>query len=157
MTDQPLKPEQNFPVTVNAQYIKDFSFENPNAPQIFTPSQNAPQLTMNVNVQSRNVAPNSFEVALTLKIESTVEGKTAFISELVYAGVFTLPEMPEEHLKLFLLVEAPRILFPYARAALTNTIRDGGYPYVMIQPVDFMALYLANQGNISTMPTVGAA
>jgi preprotein translocase subunit SecB len=156
-TSPPAPPATGLQIAVNAQYIKDFSFENPNAPQIFAPMAKPPEIQMNVNVQTRGLAENNFEVMLTLKLEAKAEGKVAFIAELAYGGVFTVPAMPEEHLKLFLLVEAPRILFPFARTAMTNTIRDGGFPYVMIQPVDFMALYVANKGNVGTMPTAGAA
>ena len=157
MTPSPEAPADRFPVTVQAQYIKDFSFESPNAPQIFAPTQAAPEIQMNVNLQTRGLGPNNYEVVLILKLEAKLEGKTAFIAEMVYGGVFVLPQIPEEQLKLFLLVEAPRILFPFARSALTNVIRDGGFPYMMIQPVDFMALYLANKDNVGTMPAVGAA
>jgi preprotein translocase subunit SecB len=145
------------PITVAAQYIKDFSFESPNAPQIFAPTQSAPEIQMNVNLQTRSLQTNNYEVVLSMKMEAKIEGKTAFIAELAYAGVFVLPAMPEDQVRLFLLVEAPRILFPYARASLTGVVREGGFPYVMIQPVDFMALYLANKDNIGTMPAAGAA
>jgi len=157
MTTSPEPRPENFPVTIAAQYIKDFSFESPNAPQIFAPTQSAPEIQMNVNLHTRGVASNNYEVLLMLKLEAKLDNKTAFIAELTYGGVFTVPAMPEEHLKLFLLVEAPRVLFPFARAAMTNAIRDGGFPYVMIQPVDFMALYIANKGNVGTMPAAGAA
>lgn len=160
MTTQtpPADPQKNnIPITVTAQYIKDFSFESPNAPQVFAPSQSAPEIQMNVNLQTRGLSPNNYEVLLVLKLEAKLEGKVAFIAEITYGGVFVLPAMPEEHLKLFLLVEAPRILFPFARSALTNAIREGGFPYVMIQPVDFMALFMANKNNVGTMPAAGAA
>ncbi len=110
-----------------------------------------------MNLQTRGIGPNNYEVLLVLKLEAKVEGKVAFIAELAYGGVFVVPQMPEEHLKMFLLIEAPRILFPFARAALTNTVRDGGFPYVMIQPVDFMALYMANKNNVGAMSAAGAA
>lgn len=150
-------PQPGMPITVGAQYIKDFSFESPNAPQIFAPSQAQPQIEMGVNLQTRGVSPNTYEVLLMLKLDTRVEGKTAFIAELTYGGLFTLPVMPEDQLKMFLLVECPRILFPFARSIMMSAIRDGGFPFVMINPVDFMALYLANKDNIGTMPAAGAA
>lgn len=154
----PSEPRSDgFQVAVSAQYIKDFSFESPNAPQIFAPMASAPQIQMMVNVQTRALAKDNYEVLLVLKLDAKIEDKTAFIAELTYGGVFILPAMPEEQLKLFLLIEGPRILFPFARSALTNAIRDGGFPYVMIQPVDFMALYAANKDKIGTMPAAGAA
>ena len=152
------------PVTVTAQYIKDFSFESPNAPQIFAPVQSAPDITMGVNVHTRALTVagtppgvTGSEVLLALKLEAKLEGKTGFIAELVYGGVFLLPAAPEEQQRLFLLVEAPRLLFPFARAILANAVREGGFPHVMISPIDFMGLYLANKDNVGTMPAAGAA
>ncbi|MDX2027353.1 MAG: protein-export chaperone SecB [Alphaproteobacteria bacterium] len=150
-------PAAGMPITVGAQYIKDFSFESPSVPQIFAPTQAQPQIEMGVNLQTRGLSPNNYEVLLMLKLDTKIEGKTAFIAELTYGGAFSLPPMPEEQLKLFLLVECPRILFPFARSIMTSAIREGGFPFVMINPVDFMALYVANKDNIGTMPAAGAA
>src|ERR1700724_3097629 len=103
---QPMPPS---PIGVNAQYIKDFSFESPNAPQIFAPTQTPPELNMGVNVRTRPLttttnAPDTkpHEVLLMLRLETKLEGKTAFIAELTYGGIFTLPNAPEEQLKVLL-------------------------------------------------------
>jgi preprotein translocase subunit SecB len=144
-------------IGVNAQYIKDFSFESPNVPQIFAPTQTQPNMNMVVNVHSRGLGDKVFEVLLSLKLEASIEGKTAFIAELSYGGVFTFPATNEDQLKILLLVESPRILFPFARQILMNAVRDGGFPQIIIAPVDFGALYLANKNNIGTMPAAGAA
>ena len=157
------EPNQNapqapgIPVMVTAQYIKDLSFENPNAPQIFAPSAAQPEIAMNVNIQTRAIQQNVFEVMLILKIEARLQGAVAFISELSYGGTFSMPEMPEEQLRVFLLVEAPRLLFPFARGILMSAIRDGGFPQVIVNPVDFYSLYLANKDKIGAMPVAGAA
>src|SRR5579862_6277952 len=103
-TPAPAQQPAGTPVTVAAQYVKDFSFESPNAPQIFTPTQTAPEITMGVNVHTRNMQGSNYEVLLALKLEAKLEGKTGFIAELVYGGVFVLPAMPEDQLRLFLLV-----------------------------------------------------
>jgi preprotein translocase subunit SecB len=147
----------NVQIGLGAQYIRDFSFESPAAPQIFMPTQSAPDINMGVNVHSRGIGENSYEVLLALKMDAKLDGKTAFIAELSYGGVFAIPPMPEEQMKIFLLVEAPRLLFPFARAILSNTVREGGFPQIMITPIDFMALYTANKGNVGTMPTAGVA
>src|ERR1700679_557138 len=127
------------PIGVSAQYIKDFSFENPNTPQIFAglSPQSQPQMNMMVNVQTRGLAERTFEVVLFLKLETSLDGKTAFIAELSYAGIFPLCAMSEEHFKMLLLIECPRILFPFARQILMDMIREGGFPSVMISPIDF--------------------
>lgn len=144
-------------IGIGAQYIKDFSFESPNAPQIFTPSQSAPEINMGVNVNTRAVGDNAYEVVLILKLDAKLDGKSAFIAELSYGGVFMIANMAEQQLRPFLLVECPRILFPFARQILMNAIREGGFPHVMISPIDFGALYMANKDNIGTIPAVGAA
>jgi preprotein translocase subunit SecB len=160
MTDQlpvPPAPAGNIQIGLGAQYIKDFSFESPNAPQIFAHLQTQPQMAMDVNVLSRGLGEGNFESVLKLKLESKLGDKTAFIAELSYAGLFALPELPEEQTKLFLLVEAPRLLFPFARAIIANAIREGGFPNVSIQPIDFMALYMAQRSNVGAMIAAGAA
>ena len=112
---------------------------------------------MNVNIHTRGVDAGVYEVLLSLKIDAKLQGKTAFISELVYGGTFSLPEMPEEQLRLFLLVEAPRLLFPFARSILMAAVRDGGYPQVMVNPIDFYSLYVANKDQVGSMHAAGAA
>lgn len=157
MTDQiPTNSQQTpFQVAVNVQYIKDFSFESPNAPQIFLPSAAAPTLNMGVNVQTRGLVENTYEVLLMIKMDAQTEGKTTFIAELAYGGVFSIPTLPEEHLKYFLLVEAPKLLFPFARNILANAVRDGGFPQVLISPIDFAAMYQANTAQMEN--PVGSA
>ncbi len=153
----PAPGQAGLQIGVSAQYIKDLSFESPNVPQIFAPTQAAPEINMGVNVHTRGMGPNAYEVLLALKLETKLEGKTAFIAELTYGGVFMLPAMPEEQIKMLLLIECPRILFPFARQVLMNAVREGGFPHVMISPVDFGALYMANKDNVGTLVTAGAA
>ena len=112
---------------------------------------------MDVNVLSRGLGNATYEAVLKIKLESKLDNKTAFIAELSYAGLFVLPELEEEQIKLFLLVEAPRLLFPYARAIIANTVRESGFPNIVIQPIDFMSLYASQQSSVGTMTTAGAA
>lgn len=128
---------------VNMQYIKDLSFEIPGAPQSFIEMQGkAPEIPIHVDVTVSNVGGNSFEVVLHLKIEAGLEGKSLFILELAYAGVFTL-NLPEEQMHPVLLIECPRLLFPFARNIVADMTRDGGLPPLMLQPLDFAGLYQA--------------
>ncbi len=143
-------------IGINIQYIKDFSFESPNAPHIFTPSAAAPEVNIGVNVQTRSLAENTYEVVLMLKLEAKIDGKTAFITELAYAGVFSVPPLGEEHLKYILLVEAPSLLFPFARNIVANSIREGGFPQLLINPVDFSALYKTQNAQMEG-PSAGSA
>ena len=122
---------------INVQYIKDFSFESPNAPQIFAPTTVTPDLNLGVNIQSRPVGENAYEVVLMLRLESTIDKKPAFIAELAYAGIFTVEPCPEDILKFLLMAEAPRYLFPFARSILASVMRDGGFPQILVNPIDF--------------------
>ncbi len=128
-------------LSINAQYVKDLSFESPNAPQSLTNQAGPPQIAVNVDVQARGIAPEMFEIILTVKADAKQQDKTAFVIELVYGGVFTLKNIPQESLEPVCLIECPRLLFPYARRVVSDTVRDGGYPPLMLEPIDFAELY----------------
>ncbi|HEY9078599.1 protein-export chaperone SecB [Magnetovibrio sp.] len=135
-------------LAVNGQYIKDLSFESPNAPGILAELQNKqPDVNVNVDVQAARIegqaANNMFEVVLDMRSELKLEGKVGFIVELKYGGVFTI-NVPEEHLGPMLLIECPRILFPFARNIMADATRDGGFVPLLLQPIDFAAMYQAN-------------
>ena len=127
---------------VISQYVKDLSFENPNAPAVFQ-WQGQPQIDVQFNIGSNQVGDDVYEVALKIEVKATAADKTAFQVELVYAGLFALRNIPAEQLQPFLLAEAPRILFPFARRVLADTVRDGGFAPLMLEPIDFAQLYLA--------------
>lgn len=130
-------------VSVLAQYVKDLSFENPNAPQsLQNAAGNQPRIEVNVNVGVRRVAEEAFEVDLRVEAIARQDAMKAFQVELVYSGVFGLKNVPEEALEPFLLVEAPRMLFPFARRIVADATRDGGFPPLLLDPIDFAALYL---------------
>lgn len=128
-------------IVVNMQYVKDLSFENPNAPQSLVATQTRPQIDINVDVQARGVAQNTFEVALRITATAKQAEAVSFVIELLYAGVFTLQNIPPEQLELVLLIECPRLLFPFARRVIADATRDGGFPPLMMEPMDFMQLY----------------
>lgn len=134
------------PVQVNAQYIKDLSFEAPNTPGIFGKmQQEAPDVTINVDVNAHGVQDNLYEVQLHIRGTCEVGKETAFITELVYGGLFTL-NVPQEHLQPMLLIECPRLLFPFARNIVADATRDGGFPPLMLAPVDFVAMFQKQDG-----------
>ena len=143
------------PLTLHGQYIKDLSFENPRAPQSLI-EQKQPQLTLNVNVATKQFEPKTFEVTLTIEASAiTPEKEPLFMMELVYAGTVSLGEVPQESVGPLLFIETPRLLFPFARAVVANATREAGFPPLNIAPVDFVALYrqqLAAQGGPA--PTV---
>ena len=132
-------------VIVNAQYIKDLSFENPRAPQSLFQQSGPPEVEINVDVKARNLAPDNYEVVLTVNSTARSGGEPVFIVELAYAAVVTVRNTPEAMLPAMILVETPRIIFPFARAVIANATRDGGFPPLMINPIDFAELLRRQQ------------
>ena len=136
-TAQPSEP----PITINGQYIKDLSFEAPSAPGIFGLMQEQePKINVNIDVNAQPFQEGIFEVVLHVKADCKVGETLAFIVELAYGGLFTL-KVPPEHLQPILLVECPRLLFPYVRYIISDATRDGGFPPLLLGPVDFVAMY----------------
>ena len=134
------QPAAMLPIQVNAQYIKDLSFENPNAPQSLQPNQ-APNIEVNVDVNAAGLAEDRFEVVLSISAKASQENETVFLAELSYAGLFTLQGFSREQLQAVLLIECPRLLFPFARSIIADATRDGGFPPLLVQPVDFAEIY----------------
>lgn len=128
-------------IGVISQYVKDLSFENPAAPQIFQ-SQEAPQMDVQFNIGANQIGEDVHEVVLKIEVKAEVDGKVAFLVDLSYAGLFGLRNIPAEHMQPFLLGEAPRIIFPFARRVLADAVRDGGFQPLMLEPIDFNALYM---------------
>jgi preprotein translocase subunit SecB len=125
-----------------SQYVKDFSFENPNAPAIYQ-NPTAPAIDVQFNIGSGKVAEDVHEVVLKIEVRAQSDAQTAFIVDLSYAGLFGIRNVPEgEALDGFLLGEAPRLLFPFARRVLADAVRDGGFPPLMLEPIDFAGIYL---------------
>jgi preprotein translocase subunit SecB len=129
-------------IHVLGQYIKDLSFENPAAPRSLAPSKASPELQVNVNVNAKAGAEGTqFEVELKLNASAKRGEETLFIAEVLYAGVFQIQNVPQEHMRPMVLIECPRLLFPFARQILADVTRQGGFPPLLIDPVDFTALY----------------
>ncbi len=128
-------------LNVLAQYIKDLSFENPNAPQSLQPREKAPDINININVNANPLSETDFEVELKLEASAGEGAGAMFNVELIYAGVFRLQNIPEEAKGPAILIECPRLLFPFARQIVADSTRNGGFPPLMIDPIDFAALY----------------
>lgn len=128
-------------LNVLAQYIKDLSFESPNAPNFGMPPGQAPALNIQINVNAKPLSETDFEVELAIEGKAEHGNKVLFAIELVYGGVFRLQNVPQESLHPAVLIEGPRLLFPFARQIVADTVRDGGFPPLMLDPVDFAALY----------------
>jgi preprotein translocase subunit SecB len=134
---------QSFPhITVNAQYVKDLSFENPGAPGTLVAMSNAPQIDLSLDLNIKKMQEESyFEVEMSINAKATNNNNTLFIVDLKYAGVFHLINIPEDQLQIILAVHCPAIIFPYARKIIADATQDGGFQPLMIDPVDFGALY----------------
>ena len=148
----PSGPQQ---LIVNAQYVKDLSFENPRAPQSLIQQTTQPEVEINVDVKAHNLSPDVFEVILTINATARAQGEAVFLVELSYGSVVTLVNAPAEMLPLLVLVEAPRIVFPFARAIIANATRDGGFPPLMINPIDFAELLRRQQADAQSLGSTG--
>ena len=126
--------------TVNAQYVKDLSFENPNIPGLLT-LEAEPSVEMNIDVKGSNLDNDFYEVVLTLSCKGTSGETTLFVAELSYASLISLNDVPEEQIQRILFVECPILMFPFARNIIADATRDGGYPPILMQPVDFQAIF----------------
>ena len=129
------------PFKLLAQYLKDLSFENPGSPHVLTSKGDVPRGQLKLDVQAKTLAPMQYEVSLVLGITAMRDQETVYIVELQYAGLFDVTGAPEEHVTPLLMIEAPRILFPFAREVLAKATRDGGYPPVLLNPIDFVAVF----------------
>ncbi|NDE90755.1 MAG: protein-export chaperone SecB [Alphaproteobacteria bacterium] len=143
--------------SINAQYIKDLSFEGPAHPSDVI-SPNPPKIDVQVSAETRPLENNVFEVTLKTRATATVENKHAFLIELAYAGIISVPPgLDDESLKYLLLVEVARQLFPFSRNIIANATRDGGFPPLLLQPIDFTALYRQQMQGQGNTPTAGNA
>jgi preprotein translocase subunit SecB len=134
-------PEALPQLSVVAQYIKDFSFENPNAPKSLTGGQEQPQINIQINVNATPLSDTDIEVVLTIAGKAEITGSLMFSFELEFGGVFRIRNVPQESLNAVVLIECPRLLFPFAREIIATTVRNGGFPPLLLDPVDFVALY----------------
>lgn len=144
---QIVTPDDAPHIQVHAQYVKDLSFENPEAPHSLANQGTAPNIEVSVDVGARNLAPSQFEVELRITAHASQAEKKAFVVEVLYAGVFTMHNVPDEQLKEVCLIEGPRLLFPFARRIVADATRDGGFPPLLLEPIDFVALYMQSAGN----------
>jgi len=140
--EQPQAQQPNPPqLNVLAQYIKDFSFENPNAPRSLAPSETQPSINIQINVGVGQLAATDYEVSLKLEGKAEGAGSLLFAFDLTFAGVFRIQNVPQENVHPVVMIECPRLLFPFAREIIATSVRGGGFPPLMLDPVDFVALY----------------
>ncbi|MGE0181644.1 MAG: protein-export chaperone SecB [Parvularculaceae bacterium] len=129
---------------VLAQYLKDHSFENPRAPASFREGDSAPGIEVNVDVNARGFGGDQYEVELSVSVRARRAEDVVFLVETTYAGVFEIANVPEAQIEPILLIECPRLLFPFARQIVAETTSAGNFPPVMLDPIDFMGIYQRN-------------
>ena len=148
-------PEKLPQLNVLTQYTKDFSFENPNAPRSLTPPQQPPAINIQINVNVKGLAENDYEVELKIDGKADSGGSVLFGFDLTYAGVFRIQNVAQENIHPLVMIECPRLLFPFAREIVATAVRDGGFPPLLIDPIDFVGLYRQklSQMQPSSVPT----
>src|SRR3984957_10450402 len=142
MTNGGPEPQLAMPrIGILMQYVKDFSFENPNAPRSIAPSTQQPAININIAVEAAPLTETDVEVTLRLEGKAESQGMLLFGFELLYAGVFRILNVPPESLQPTVMIECPRLLFPFAREIIASATRNSGFPPLLLEPVDFGALY----------------
>lgn len=144
-------------MNILAQYVKDLSFENPHAPGSLRPREKSPEINININVNPNPLSETDFEVELKLDATAKDGDEVLFQCELVYAGVFRLVNMKQEMLQMAVLIECPRLLFPFARQIMADATRNGSFPPLMIDPVDFAALFQQRMAQANQAEAQGKA
>ena len=135
------QPRKSVPLYFTLQFIKDLSFENPRSPEIYENFQE-PEVSINVNVGARNISGRSFEVTLRLSVDARAGGETTFLIELEYCGIAQVSaDVEEANVQPLVLIEGPRMLFPFARAIIANLTRDAAYPLLLLGQMDFVEMY----------------
>jgi preprotein translocase subunit SecB len=141
-------------LNVLAQYIKDLSFENPHAPQSLAPQERAPSINIQVNVNARQLNDNDFEVGIQIEGSAGEDATLLFHFELDYAGVFKLQNIPQPEIHPVIMIECPRLLFPFARQIIADAVRNGGFPPLLLEPIDFVGLYRQKSESSQAEPSL---
>src|SRR2546421_11108079 len=143
-------------LSVLGQYIKDFSFENPNAPRSLAPTQTQPAINIQINVGVQQLAATDYEVSLKLEGKADSAGTVLFAFDLTFAGVFRVQNAPQQMLQPLVMIECPRLLFPFAREIVATAVRNGGFPPLLLDPVDFVSLYQQRAAQMQPPPPPAA-
>lgn len=145
MTDTSSTEQAPATFLLRTQYIKDISFENPRAPGIYAALEQAPAIDVQLNLQAQRMNEQLFELTIHIAVRAQHEKQTVFLVDLSYAGLFEAVGIPEDQLEQAILVQGAFLLFPYARRIVSDVTRDGGFPALSLEPIDFFALYQRNK------------
>lgn len=154
MADAPIPANTNVVVRILGQYIKDLSFENPNVEKLMAAPGDNPQLNVEVNVNAKRLPNNVFESAILFKAEAQNKTGIIYDLELTYAGAFQIENMPEQNLEQFLLINCPTLIFPFLRRLVSDITREGGFPPLLLDPIDFAQLFNQRQQQPADKPVI---
>lgn len=143
--EEKTQPQGNPQISIAAQYVKDISFESPGAPNSLRPSEEKPNIGVSVDVKAKGIGKDTYEVELRVSATAKRKEDVVFICETTFAGIFILSNLPQEETQPALLIYCPNLLFPYARRIVSDLTRDGGFPALMLDPIDFARLYQQRQ------------
>ena len=128
-------------IKILGQYIKNLSFDIPNAPQVFLNNKEKPNIAISVDIDAKKIANDAYEVTLKIKADASAKEQKVFNCDISYCGIFALSNIENENLEQILLVYCPNLVFPYLRRVISSTVSDGGFPPLMLEPIDFNAIY----------------
>ena len=148
--DQAASP--NAPLSITLQYVKDLSFENPRAPHSFGNLTPPPEISVEINVEAHGIQKSVYELVLNIRARAARGEDVFFVVELAYAGICVVGNVPQQHVQPLVTIEGPRLLFPFARAIIADAVRDGGFPPLLINPIDFARLYQQNVEQAKAAP-----
>ena len=134
-------PETKQALLLRAQYVKDLSFENPRAPESLFSLREAPAMDVSVNLAAQRLDAKVFELTIQIAVRAQADKVTIFLSDLSYGGVLELQNIPEEHVEAAIFVQGAQLIYPFARRVIADVTRDGGFPPLQLEPIDFVAMY----------------
>lgn len=147
------QPQMAMPqIAVLAQYVKDLSFENPHAPRSLAPSTQPPTINVQVKVEATPASETDVEVTLRLEGKAESDSMVLYSFELVFSGMFRVANVPSDSLQPFIMIECPRLLFPFAREIVATSVRNGGFQPLLLTPIDFVELYRQRLATSQTSP-----
>ena len=156
MENQESGAQGNPSLLLRAQYVKDLSFENPRAPASLFSLREAPAMDVNVSLNAQRLDANVFELTIHIGVRAQVEKATIFLSDLAYGGVFELQNIPDNAVEQAVFVQGAQLLYPFARRVIADVTRDGGFPPLQLEPIDFLSMYRDQRGRTPAAVVPGA-
>lgn len=157
MTDTPQPAADKPAIFLRAQYIKDLSFENPRAPGSIFNLREAPTMEVSINLAAQKLDEKVFELAIHIAARAVSEKTTVFLCDVVYAGVLEVQSIPAEQLEPAIFIQGAQLIYPFARRVIADLTRDGGFPPLQLDPMDFAALYSQQRAQAASQPATPAS